>query len=138
MIYLQDRVSRGSLMSWRPSAVCFMRATASSGESPGPKKCSQRKERVPQFWARACCSVPPCTATTAVEVARNVEMRFLLLVPVWGRGVEVAVVVVVVVAAVEEDFLRWVLMWAWRSVVAWVKLDIVCVWITWFGDVGDV
>ncbi|KAL1556675.1 hypothetical protein AAHA92_12264 [Salvia divinorum] len=47
--------------SWRPSAVWRIRATASSGDSPGSKYFSQRKERVPQLWATAAggCSCRP-------------------------------------------------------------------------------
>lgn len=70
------------------------------------------KECVPQLWASACgVLVTPCTSSAAVEVARKVEISFLLLGEwLWGNGVVVVVVV--------EGFLCLVLMWAWRSVVA--------------------
>jgi hypothetical protein len=77
---------------------------------------------VPQFCASASGVVATCTTPT-IDVARNVETKFLLLDTFCLEDKELLLMLLF------EVFLCLV-MWAWSSVVAWVKLDMVFfVWI---------
>lgn len=59
-----------------PSVVCLILATASSGESPGSKKCSLRNDLVPQFSAKA---VGVACSPKAADPSKTAERKFLLL-----------------------------------------------------------